>query len=95
MIAAYALIALAVLGAMAVALLRAIRGPALVDRVLALNAFGTMTVLLLVAIGFLRGRSAFTDIALLYALINFVGTLALLKFLQFDDLGYTEAAEDE
>ncbi len=74
---------------------RAIVGPTLPDRVLALNYTGTVAVLIIVALGFLTGRPDFTDIALIYALINFVGTVALLKFFQFGDLGYTEDTEDK
>ncbi|MDZ7747875.1 MAG: monovalent cation/H+ antiporter complex subunit F [Halofilum sp. (in: g-proteobacteria)] len=92
---AYALVTVALLVVMAIALGRAIVGPTLPDRVLALNAFGTATVLLIVSLGFLEGRPAFTDIGLVYALINFVGTIALLKFFQYRDLGHAEAAEDE
>lgn len=92
---AYAIVTVALLLAMAVALGRAVAGPTLPDRVLAMNAFGTVTVLLIVALGFLDGRPAFTDIGLVYALINFVGTIALLKFFQYGDLGYAEALEDE
>lgn len=92
---AYAIVTVALLLAMAVALGRAVAGPTLPDRVLAMNAFGTITVLLIVALGFLDGRPAFTDIGLVYALINFVGTIALLKFFQYGDLGHAEALEDE
>jgi len=92
---AYALVTLVLLALMAVALWRAIVGPTLPDRVLALNGFGTATVLFIIGLGFLNGRPDFADIGLLYALINFVGTIALLKFFQYGDLGYAEAAEDE
>lgn len=81
--------------AIAAGVYRAIVGPTLPDRVLALNYTGTGTVLVIVALGFLTGRPDFTDIALVYALINFVGTVALLKFFQFGDLGYTEDVEDK
>jgi multicomponent Na+:H+ antiporter subunit F len=91
---AYALVAMVLLVVMVLTLGRAIVGPTLPDRVLALNAFGTATVLMIVTIGFLGGRPSFTDIGLVYALINFVGTVALLKFFQYGDLGYSEAHED-
>ena len=74
---------LAVIGAMALLLTRAIMGPTFYDRVLAVNAFGTKTVLLLGMLGFVTGRPDFLDIALLYALINFVGTIAVLKFFRY------------
>ena len=93
--AAYAGVMAVLLLGMAAALYRAIIGPSLPDRVLGLNAFGTMAVLAIVGLGFFDQRPDFTDIGLLYALINFVGTIALLKFFQFGDLGYAESAEDE
>ena len=75
--------AVSVVIAMALVLARAILGPTLYDRVLSVNSFGTKTVLLLGLIGFLTGRPDFLDIALLYALINFVGTIAILKFFRY------------
>lgn len=78
--------ALALLAAMALMLTRAIMGPTIYDRVLAVNSFGTKTVLLLGVMGFIGGRPDFLDIALLYALINFVGTIAILKFFQYGQL---------
>lgn len=77
----------ALLIAMLLVLIRSFVGPSLYDRVLAVNAFGTLTVLLIGAMGFLSGRPDFLDIALLYALINFVGTLAALKFFRYRSLG--------
>ena len=69
-------------------LLRALAGPSLYDRILAVNSFGTATVLLIAVIGFVTGRPDFLDIALLYALINFIGTLAVLKFFRHGELGH-------
>ena len=74
---------------MALALLRALAGPSLYDRILAINSVGTATVLLIAVLGFVTGRPDFLDIALLYALINFIGTLAVLKFFRHGDLGHT------
>lgn len=93
--AAYAFIIVVLLVSMAGVLARAIRGPTLPDRVLALNAFGTTAVLTIIALGFLDGRPDFADIGLLYALINFIGTIALLKFFYHGDLGRADAPEDE
>lgn len=73
--------------AMLIVLARAIAGPSLYDRVLAVNSFGTKIVLLIAALGFLSGRPDFLDIALLYALVNFIGTLAILKFFRYRHLG--------
>ncbi len=64
-------------------LIRALLGPTLYDRVLAVNSFGTKTVLLLGLLGFVMGRPDWLDIALLYALINFVSTIAILKFFRY------------
>ncbi len=49
--------------------------------------FGTKTVLLIAVFGFLTGRPDFLDIALVYALINFIATIAVLKFFEYGDLG--------
>ncbi len=82
--------------AMALALIRAYAGPTLYDRILAVNAFGTKTVLIIAVLGFLMGRPEFLDIALLYALINFIATIAVLKFFRYGDLGRAGGrAEDE
>ncbi len=82
----FVIAAFALVGAMALMLIRAIMGPTLYDRVLSVNSFGTKTVLLLGVMGYLGGRPDFLDIALLYALINFVGTIAILKFFQYGRL---------
>lgn len=83
----FALAAIAVFAAMVMVLIRLYRGPTVYDRVLALNSFGTHTVLLIGVMGFLNGRPDFLDIALLYALINFVGTIAILKFFRYRSMG--------
>lgn len=82
--------------AMLLVIVRSFAGPTLYDRVLAGNSFGTLTVLFIGLLGFLTGRPDFMDIALLYALINFVGTVAVLKFFRYRSLGHatTEAGEE-
>jgi len=74
---------LAVLGTMFLALVRAWKGPTVYDRILALNSFGTVTVLFIAVLGFLNGRPDFLDLALLYALINFIGTFMILRYFLF------------
>jgi multicomponent Na+:H+ antiporter subunit F len=69
-------------------MVRALLGPTVYDRVLAVNTFGTKTVVLLAVIGFLTGRPDWVDLSLVYALINFIGTIAVLKFFEFGDLGH-------
>jgi len=76
-----------VLVSMSLAIVRALLGPTVYDRVLSVNVFGTETVLLIALLGFLNGRPEFLDLALVYALINFIGTIAVLKFFEFRDLG--------
>lgn len=78
----YYLVTIATLVTMALALTRAILGPSVYDRVLAVNMIGTKTVLLLSVIAFLFGRPDFLDLALAYALINFIGVLAVLEFFR-------------
>ena len=74
--------AIAILVTMGLALARALLGPSVYDRLLAVNLFGTKTVLLLSLVAFLSGRPDFIDLALAYALINFIGVLAVLEFVQ-------------
>jgi len=77
---------LAVLAGMVLCLARAMRGPTLYDRILAANTIGTLTILLLTLHGFLTDRPAFLDIALAYALLNFIGTVAVLKYFEYGDI---------
>ena len=83
-----------ILVAMLMAIARAILGPSLYDRVLAVNSFGTKTVLLIALLGYLTDRPEFLDIALLYALVNFVGTIAVLKFFRYRNLGRGSSESD-
>ena len=78
----YTVVSIAILVTMVLALVRALLGPSVYDRVLAVNVFGTKTVLLLSVLAFLYGRTDFLDLALAYALINMVGILAVLVFFQ-------------
>jgi len=77
----------AVLVVMALALVRAIKGPTVYDRILSVNSFGTLTMVLIAVLGFLNDRPDFLDIALVYALINFIGTIAVTKYVEFAHLG--------
>ena len=62
-------------------LLRALMGPTRYDRILAVNLFGTKTVIFLALLGALTGRTGYVDVALLYALVNYVATIVILKFV--------------
>ena len=73
----------AVLITIFLALLRAGWGPTVFDRILALNMLGTKTVLLILVVGFLTQRPEFIDLSLLYALMNFIGIVAVLRFSKY------------
>ena len=73
---------LILLGVVAV-LYRLLAGPTLLDRLLAVNVIGTKTIVVLCLIGFIYARPAmFLDVALAYALINFIATIAVLRYLE-------------
>jgi len=74
---------------MALAVTRALLGKTVYDRILAVNVFGTKTVLFIAALAFLNGRPDVLDIALAYALINFIGVIAVLRFFEYDGNGAT------
>lgn len=78
----YYAVTFALIITMGLALVRAVIGPSVYDRVLAMNMFGTKTVLLLAVMAFILGRPDFLDLALIYALINFIGVLAVLEFFR-------------
>jgi len=91
----FIVVTLALLVTMILTLIRALLGPTIFDRLLAVNSFGTKTVLLIAVYGFLTGRPDFVDIALVYSLINYIGTIAVLKFFEYDDLGSGAYQEDD
>lgn len=77
-----------VVATMLLTMVRAFKGPTVLDRILAANSLGTCTILLIAVSGFLTGRPEWLDLAILYALVNFSGTIAVLKFVKFKDLGH-------
>jgi multicomponent Na+:H+ antiporter subunit F len=83
----FAVAALALLVTMSLALVRAAAGPTLFDRALAANTIGSVAMLLLAVIGFLNGRPEFLDLAIVYGLLNVIGTIAVLKYFRRGDLG--------
>jgi len=80
---------IAVMIGMVLLLARAFIGPTIFDRILAINNFGTKTVIVLALYGFVTERPDFLDIALVYALCNFIVTIAVLKYFEYGDLGHT------
>jgi len=85
----------ALLVCMVMTLIRSVLGPTVFDRILAVNSFGTKTVLLIAVVNFLTGRPEFLDLAMVYALMNFIGTIAAMKFTRFGDLAGTEDDDAE
>ncbi len=73
----------AVLMTMLFALIRTVIGPTEYDRMLAANSFGTKTVLLIALAGYALQWNSYLDVALLYALLNFVGTIAVMRFFEY------------
>jgi multicomponent Na+:H+ antiporter subunit F len=73
----------AILITMLVVLIRGFIGPTGYDRMLAANAFGTKTVLLIALGGHALGWHSHLDVALLYAMVNFVGTVAVMRFFEY------------
>lgn len=78
--------AIAIVMAVVLVLYRAVKGPRVYDRVLAVNVIGTKAVVLIALIGFIYERPHFLDIALVYALINFIATIAFLKYREMGRL---------
>jgi len=83
----FAAAALALLVTLALVVVRAALGPTVFDRVQAGNTIGTVAMLLLSVLGFLTGRPEFLDLALTYGLLNIIGTVAVLKFFRYGNLG--------
>lgn len=80
---------LAIFAAMILAIIRGIVGPTLYDRILAVNMFGTKTVLLIALLGFVMGRPEFLDIAIVYALINFISVIGVLRYSDTNEFKHT------
>ncbi len=91
----FATVIIVLLTSMLLVLVRALLGPSIYDRLLAVNAFGTKIILFIAVYGFFTGRPDFLDIAILYALINYITTVAVLKFFEYDDLGTGAYQEDD
>ncbi len=74
---------IAILVAVLLSLYRVVRGPSIIDRIIGANVIGTKTIAVIVLTGSLFDRvEFFIDIALLYALINFIGALALSRYFE-------------
>lgn len=78
--------AMAIFATMAMALVRALRGPTIYDRIVSVNVFGTKTVLVIALITYVTGHADLIDVALVYALINFIAIVTVLKLVKMRDL---------
>jgi multicomponent Na+:H+ antiporter subunit F len=85
----FATASVAVLVTLTLVLVRAALGPTVFDRVQAANTVGTCALMLLALIGFLTGRPEFLDLAIVYGLLNVIGTIAVLKYFRYGGLGDT------
>lgn len=77
---------MAIFTTMAMALARALKGPKIYDRINAVNVFGTKTVLIIALITYITGHADLIDVALVYALINFIAVVTVLKLAKTRDL---------
>ena len=84
----FAAAAAGVVVTMLLALVRALIGPNIYNRILAVNVFGTLSVMLISIYGFVDDRPEFLDLAIVYALINFIGTIAITKYVTYSDMGH-------
>lgn len=74
---------IAVLVSMSIVTARGVLGPTVFDRILAANSFGSNIVVLIAMLGVLVGTEFFLDIAITYSLINFISTIALLRYFKY------------
>lgn len=88
----YTVAIIAILITILLALVRALMGPTVYDRIAAMNMLGTKTILLIAVFAFMTGRHDLLDIAIVYALINFIGVIAVLKLVEQGNL-YTAGEE--
>ncbi len=91
----FATASVAVLITLSLVLVRAALGPTVFDRVQAANTVGTCALMLLALIGFLTGRPEFLDLAIVYGLLNVIGTIAVLKYFRYGGLGDTGEEREE
>jgi multicomponent Na+:H+ antiporter subunit F len=88
-------VCLAIILSMFLTVFRAIKGPTVYDRILSVNAFGTLTVVLISVYGFFTNRPDFLDLALVYGLINFIGTIAVSKYVEFSHIGRPSGGDEQ
>ena len=90
----FAVATISVLTALVLAVARLLMGPSIFDRVVAGNTVGSLSVLILALIGCVFGRPEFLDLAITYALLNVIGTIAVLKYFRYGNLGRADENGD-
>ena len=71
--------------AAALAFVRLLRGPTLPDRVVAIDLIGVLIVCVIVAVATTTGQQAYLDVAIVIALVSFVGTVAYARYIERED----------
>lgn len=71
-----------VLASIVLAALRGVLGPSAPDRAVALDAITIVSVSLMAAIALMADRSIYLDVALVYALVSFLGIVALARYME-------------
>jgi multicomponent Na+:H+ antiporter subunit F len=82
MISSFLAVGIIIAGTILISSYRAIVGPGTFNRVVAANVIGTKAIVLLIIVGYIIERPQFIDIALMYAIINFIGTIIMAKYLE-------------
>jgi multicomponent Na+:H+ antiporter subunit F len=74
-------------------LYRASRGPTMPDRILAINAVGSVAISVLILISYVLDSGLYLDVAMVYAILNFTGTVAVSRYLEIE--GWSEKSNDD
>ncbi len=68
--------------ALLLAFFRMIKGPSAVDRIVALDSMTIISVSVIVFLAAMLGRIIYVDVALVYALISFIGVIAIARYFE-------------
>lgn len=80
---------------MVLVMIRGVMGPTVHDRILATNAFGSNTVIMIILLAFASDDLTYIDVALVYALVNFVTTIGILKYFKYGRFDVDSAMEED
>ncbi|MCB2288326.1 cation:proton antiporter [Clostridium sp. CS001] len=65
-----------------ICMFRAVKGPSAADRLIAINVIGTKTIVLIIIVSFLLNETYFVDVAIVYALISFLSSIVIAKYIE-------------